>query len=303
MTWHETGIDYNKFKSAGGFKELDKMIETRLHTQLSTLGGGNHFIEIGFNSKGKLAATIHSGSRKSGWWVGQHYMRLAKKEEKHLPDGFLEYGGDLGMAYWKDMNFFLEYALENRKIMMQRVLEILGFSQKGINEMIRTRMVNENHNHAIIHTGDEILHRKGATPAEAGVKGVIPGNILAGTYITEGLGNVEYLSSASHGAGRKGSRKASKKRFEEEKDLVKKTREQMSEIICPRLNRIRDELPFAYKNVESVIALQEGIVINTLDHITPRIVVKGEEENKRKEKKTRWAVGPSPDFSPTPSSS
>jgi tRNA-splicing ligase RtcB len=217
-------------------------------------------------------------------------MRLAKNEEKHLPDGFLEYGGDLGTAYWKDMNFFLAYALENRKIMMKKVLEILGFSQKDIEEMVRTTMINENHNHAVIYGTDQILHRKGATPAESGVKGVIPGNILAGTYITEGRGNVEYLSSASHGAGRKSSRKAAKKKLVTDKGLMKEMQEQMSEIICPRLNKIRDELPFAYKNVESVLKLQEGIVINTLDHITPRIVVKGEEEKRWKQKKNRGGV-------------
>jgi tRNA-splicing ligase RtcB len=286
MTWHESGIDYDKFKSAGGFKDLDKMIETRINTQLGTLGGGNHFIEIGFNKKGKLGVTIHSGSRKSGWWVGQHYMALAKNEEKQFPNGFLDSRGDLGIAYWEDMEFFLKYALENRKIMMERILEVLGFTSKDIKKMLSTGMINENHNHAVFY-GSKILHRKGATPAYKGVKGVIPGNILAGTYITEGLGNEEYLCSASHGAGRRNSRKAAKKRFAEEKGLVEETRKQMSEIICPRLNKIRDELPFAYKDVESVIALQEGIVIKTLDHITPRIVVKGEEEKRWKQRKSR----------------
>lgn len=294
MTWHKSGLDYPKFKSAGGFKDLDKMIETRLNVQLGTLGGGNHFCEVGPNKEDRLTVTIHSGSRKSGWWCGQHYMRLAKKEDKHLPNGFLDMDGDLGPAYFEDMNFFLQYALDNRKIMMTVVLEELGFSQKEINEMIRTRMINENHNHAIVFNNGLYLHRKGATPAVEGQKGVIPGNMSTGTFITEGLGNETYLKSSSHGAGRKLSRKAAKNKWAADKGFQEAAAEAMKGIVGPRLDNVRDEVPAAYKDVQQVIDRQDGIVLKVLDRVAPHpshrprmIVIKGEEEKVQRRKRKK----------------
>ena len=74
-----------------------------------------------------------------------------------------------------------------------------------------SKMINENHNHADI-TRDGVLHRKGATPALKGQFGIIPANMRDGVWITKGLGNDEYLNSASHGAGRKMSRSAARRR-------------------------------------------------------------------------------------------
>jgi tRNA-splicing ligase RtcB len=131
-------------------------------------------------------------------------------------------------------------------------------------------MVNENHNHAIVDPDGLVLHRKGATPAEEGQIGIIPGSMKAGVYITEGLGNPHYLNSASHGAGRKLARKAAKKKI-----TMERFRKQMDGIVAKVTHDTKDEAPDAYKNLDNVIKEQEGIVIKTIDYAKPLINVKG----------------------------
>ena len=135
--------------------------------------------------------------------------------------------------------------------------------------IVKDRMINENHNHAIV-KGDMVLHRKGATPAEKDQLGITPGSMMTGVYITKGLGNEEYLSSSSHGAGRKMSRRKAKELID-----LKRVKEQMKNVVV-RLNKdVLDEAPDAYKNIKDVMASQEGIVIESIDHAKPLIVVKG----------------------------
>lgn len=265
----ESALEYDEFKSASGDKNLNDKVASRLWIQLSTLGGGNHFIEIGENRKGNLTVTIHSGSRNIGHSIASHYMKLSKRADMDLPRGFLHLNGEAGQQYLQDMNFALQYALDNRKGMMKEVLNLLGYGTSATNMLMNERMVNENHNHAVIQD-NLVLHRKGATPADKGQIGIIPGSMKTGVYVTEGLGNEEYLSSSSHGAGRKMSRKKAKKSIE-----LSRVKEQMKGIVANINNAMKDEAPDAYKNIEDVISAQEGIVINTIDHAKPLIVAKG----------------------------
>jgi tRNA-splicing ligase RtcB len=115
-----------------------------------------------------------------------------------------------------------------------------------------------------------VLHRKGATPADFGQLGVIPGSMKSGVYITKGLGNAEYLSSASHGAGRKMSRGFAKKNIS-----LEAFKSQMVGILANVNETTLDEAPDAYKDLEYVMAAQEGIVIKTIDYIKPIINIKG----------------------------
>ncbi len=152
-------ISYKDFKTPSKDKKLTKKVEDRLYIQLGTLGGGNHFIEIGMNLEGYITITIHSGSRNIGHSIASYYMKLSKRADKNLPRGFFHLNEEPGQQYLHDMNFALDYALENRKIMMSEVLSLFGYSESEINNLINTRMVNENHNHAII-TEEGVLHRK-----------------------------------------------------------------------------------------------------------------------------------------------
>lgn len=252
------GRDYQGFVTPSGDKNLGNMVNARLNRQLGTLGSGNHFIEIGETQEGSLAVTLHSGSRGVGYAIAEFYMKKGR---------FLGLEEELGQAYLADMDFALEYALANRKAMMEVLLELLGFDFKERAEHFKS-MVNENHNHALL-TDQGVLHRKGATPAEAGQIGIIPANMRDGVFVTRGLGNEEFLSSASHGAGRVLSRKAAKERLE-----LKAFQTQMQKVVAKVEKSTLDEAPMAYKKIETVLAEQEGRVIEVIDRVRPLVNVK-----------------------------
>jgi tRNA-splicing ligase RtcB len=265
----EKRLMYKDFKNASGDKKLLKKVNERLYIQIGTLGGGNHFIEIGVNREDFITITIHSGSRNIGHSIASYYMKLCKRADPDLPHGFLHLNGEAGQQYLYDMNFALDYALHNRKVMMKEVLSLFGYNDHEVSVLINCFMINENHNHAIVN-GTEVLHRKGATPADKGQIGIIPGSMKTGVYVTEGLGNEEYLSSSSHGAGRKMGRKVAKQKIK-----MERFKEQMNGIVAKVDHSTKDEAPDAYKNLHTVIQSQEGIVVKTLDHSDPLINVKG----------------------------
>lgn len=260
----DKAIDYPLFDSASGDKNLNTKVNDRLLIQLGTLGSGNHFIEIGENKEGYLAVVIHSGSRNIGHSIATYYMALSKKEDKHLPNGFLDLNSDFGQMYLQDLKYALDYALANRKKMLEDVTDILRL--KGVGGFF----INENHNTADVLSDGTVLHRKGATPADKDQYGVIPGNMRDGTYVTIGLGNEEYLSSASHGAGRKMSRKKAKENID-----LDSFRDVMKDVLAKVDQGTLDEAPMAYKNLNNVIDAQKGIVVDVMDHIKPLINIKG----------------------------
>jgi tRNA-splicing ligase RtcB len=257
---HDQGSSYNRFTSASGDEELTKRIEGKAGYQLGTLGGGNHFIEIGENQIGNVCVTIHSGSRNPGHTIAGYYM-----EHGH----FLDENSAIGRAYIHDMKWAITYAEMNRKIIMYKVLKALGFGIKKLSYSWG-QIINENHNTAI-KTKEGWLHRKGATPAEKDQLGIIPGNMGDGVAITVGLGNEKYLKSASHGAGRKFSSTHAKQTLSMEVFEKK-----MKGIVSNGVHEKNlHESPGAYKDFEKVLAYQEGVVVNVVDRIKPLINVKG----------------------------
>lgn len=259
----------NPFPCAAGSQELADKVNGRLYIQLGTLGGGNHFIEIGENQEGYITIAVHSGSRNPGHSVASYYMKLSKVVDVHLPKGFLDLRSECGQQYLTDMNHMLQYALDNRKMIMRDVLFLLGYLETEINILIDHHMVNENHNHAVVQ-GPDVLHRKGATPAEEGRIGIIPGSMKAGIYVTEGLGNYHYLCSSSHGAGRKMGRKKAKEQIK-----LSRFKDQMNGVVAKVDKSTLDEAPDAYKDLDMVIKEQEGLTIKTIDFLKPLVNVKG----------------------------
>ena len=267
-----TPEDYPLFSSASGDAELNEKVNEKVHIQLGTLGSGNHFIELGETQQKKLALTVHSGSRNPGHSIASYYMKLSKTVDVDLPQGFLRLrGGIFGWAYKEDLGWALKYALDNRKRMLQVIVEnVLKLKMADA-----IQFINENHNCATpLNTphGVRVLHRKGATPADKGQYGVIPGNMKDGVFITRGLGNEEFLSSASHGAGRKMSRKKAKENIDIDhfKSVMK-----ASGVMAKVDQGTLDEAPDAYKDLHKVIEAQEGVVIEVVDYIKPLINIKG----------------------------
>ena len=252
------------FHSACGDKALEKTIAPLVAAQLGTLGSGNHFLELGVNAVGQLGVTVHSGSRRCGYDIAASYLKKGR---------LLPLDSALGQAYLADMQWALDFALENRRHMLEQVLLALALSTAQCAALMESpAFINETHNHALIagQATHLVLHRKGATPAEKGQLGVIPANQRDGVHITVGLGNDAYLSSASHGAGRKFSRKAAAGQGD-----VKALRTLMQGIVCRTDAAVLDEAPWAYKDIGPVLGAQEGVVVEITDHFKPVIVLKG----------------------------
>lgn len=263
--------EYENIPKTAKMKEIFERVDRRGgngFNQLGTLGGGNHFIEVGKEmGTGRVWVIIHSGSRGIGHAVGTHHMKVAgggKAREGHYP---LPLMSDEGMAYHSDMNFCLEFALENRRQML-REIETAMKNALGSGGFLWSEMINRNHNHAVEKDG-MMIHRKGATHAEEGMMGVIPGNMRDGSFIVRGKGNKDGLWSSSHGAGRVLGRKAAK-----EKLSVDEFRTTMKGIVSRTNKDTLDESPMAYKDIFEVMEMQEDLV-ETICHIKPILNVKG----------------------------
>lgn len=234
---------------------------------LGTLGGGNHFIEIGEDEAGMGWIIIHSGSRSVGQKIAEHYMKIAadggKAEEAHaLGVNTIE-----GARYIVDMEYGLQFALKNRQLMTHRVIRAIS----GVigRRVTSSEFINRNHNHAELRDGLWI-HRKGATHAEEGMMGVIPGNMRDGCFIVRGLGNPDSLYSSSHGAGRVLSRRKAKEQI-----TLEQFEESMKGIPAATVGQATvDESPFAYKDIFKVMELQEDLV-DIVHYVKPIINVKG----------------------------
>ena len=302
---NQTSIEYSL---EGLTKKGKEVAETKKHGQaIGSLGGGNHFIEVGHDENDNIWVVIHSGSRGVGHGLASHYMTLASSDPKTLEDEFdaankklLEhnpvqyedyksryvekktgklrpkeghYGFDVksqeGRDYIQDLAWCLDFALANRKEMMARVVnsitEALDIScyELGFSELI-----NRNHNHAVERDGLWI-HRKGATHAENGMMGVIPGNMRDGSFIVRGKGNPDALYSSSHGAGRVMGRKEAKRKLD-----MGSFKSDMKNVQALVEESTLDESPLAYKNIFEVMDLQSELV-DVVAHIKPLINIKG----------------------------
>lgn len=224
--------------------------------QSGTLGGGNHFIELGVNEEGEVGITIHSGSRRVGHIVGEEFMKLT--------NGPVPIDSDIGKAYYDIHLFLLSYARRNRELMLLKVLDVLGIINR-----FHFNQCTSIHNYAEKWTNG-ILHRKGAISASLGEPCIIPANMGEGVTIAVGLGNDTSLHSASHGAGRCMSRSRAKKIVD-----VVKAKAAMGGIVCAPVEEVLDEVPEAYKDFNQVLAYQEGINIVAIEHFKPILVVKG----------------------------
>ena len=235
--------------------------------QLGSLGGGNHFIEIGADETNKVWIIIHSGSRGIGHATASHYMKLASGTEKAMEGHF---GFDVksynGSDYIDDLNFCLQFALENRKEMMRRIEKEISHYCKG--DAVWDELINRNHNHAELK--DNLwVHRKGATHAEDGMMGVIPGNMRDGSFIVRGKGNPDALWSSSHGAGRVLGRKEAQRVLN-----LESFTETMNGVVAKVDKDTLDESPEAYKNIFDVMELQSELV-DIVAHVKPIINIKG----------------------------
>lgn len=247
--------------------------------QLGTLGGGNHFIEIQKGDDGFIWIMIHSGSRNLGLKVAQHYNREAKKlnsmyhslvPEKH-DLAFLPIHTKLAKDYMREMNYALEFALANRKKMMEDVKAIFEIKASAKFE----DFINIHHNYAVMenHYGKNVvIHRKGATSARKGELGIIPGSQGTSSYIVKGSGNEESFMSCSHGAGRKMGRKDAQRSLNFEEEV--KSLNDKGIVHSIRSVKELDEAPGSYKDIQQVMDNQTDLV-EIVVKLKPLGVIKG----------------------------
>ena len=231
--------------------------------QMGTLGGGNHFIEVCLDTSDQVWVMLHSGSRGIGNALASYFIELARKDMERwmiqLPDRDLAYfpeGSEHFADYVEAVNWAQEYAMQNRESMLDLVLAALGRHLPEFD--VTSEVVNCHHNYVTIehHYGANVwVTRKGAIRAREGDLGIIPGSMGAKSYIVRGKGNPESFHSSSHGAGRKMSRTAAGKQFTAA-DLARQT----AGVICRKDIGVVDEIPGAYKDIDTVMANQSDLV-------------------------------------------
>ncbi len=246
---------------------------------LGTLGTGNHFIEVCLDEENQVWFMLHSGSRGVGNRIGTYFISLAKKEmERHqanLPDRDLSYlreGSKHFDEYVEAVHWAQEFAMENRRLMMDAVVTAVGSLDSIPPFETTAEAVNCHHNYVAIehHYGEKVfVTRKGAVRARLGDMGIIPGSMGARSFIVRGKGNDESFHSCSHGAGRAMSRREAKRRFTLE-DHVRAT----AGVECRKDKDVIDETPAAYKSIDAVMNAQQDLVdiVHTLKQV---VCVKG----------------------------
>lgn len=260
--------------------EIVKRRQTSILHEVGTLGGGNHFIELQKDADDNLWIMIHSGSRNLGKQVGDYYNHLAAMLNERWyssvnPDirlPFLPLKTKEFNDYWAEMQYCIDFALCNRRLMMQRIEEVLADALPGIEF---EPMINIAHNYAAWenHYGQNVIvHRKGATLAREGTIGIIPGSQGTASYIVEGLGNQDSFCSCSHGAGRLMSRTAAIKTLDMATEV--KALEENGIIHAIRSQTDMQEASGAYKDIEQVIA-NEADLVRVKVRLLPVAVIKG----------------------------
>lgn len=291
-------------------------------TQIGTLGGGNHFLEIGTTNTGHLSIVVHSGSRGVGHKIATHHMKIAASvavdqeqlatdfdiknrawytsiteavvnqsqnkpsiatynlaKEKFISKRIQAYLKDIerayplgtqsleGINYINDMNMALQFALDNREYMIEEVRRAITTVTGKAPDVLR--FINRNHNHAERLVDNHWVHRKGATQANDGMLGVIPGNMVDGSFIVLGKGHPASMCSSSHGAGRVLSRKKAKEQLN-----VEDFNECTKHLVANHSENNLDESPKAYKSIFDVMEQQSDLV-EVIDRVVPILNIKG----------------------------
>lgn len=285
----------------------------RGRAQLGSIGSGNHFIEIGevekLNSpetakawgveQGQTYILIHSGSRGFGHQICQDTLNTFIRQglDKNLPDKQLVCApiqSPAGQQYFKAMATAANYAFNNRQQILHAVRmafkDVLSISPEEI------RLIYDVcHNIAKFETHPVngqlrklCVHRKGATRAFGkgakelaplyqitGQPVLVPGDMGRASHLMVGLGNTLTWCSACHGAGRARSRHQSLKEWKGH-DPIKHMQGMGVEVMASSYRTITEEMPDAYKDVDSVVeAVQEAGLANLVARLKPRLVVKG----------------------------
>ena len=247
--------------------------------QIGTSGGGNHFAEIVIGewlTSGQpfVGLLTHSGSRGVGARIANYYAELADRETAVIAKGIPRTYGWLSTEREADQEYLLamrlagDFARANHEVIHTRFARALGVKV--------TQVIENHHNFAWEQPDGTVIHRKGATPAETGVLGIIPGSMATASYIVEGLGDKATLASAAHSAGRRFSRAEARRTITPAMAaaVVREAGVLVREAGVLVRGLSVDESPLAYKDIESVIEVQIAAgLIRPVARMRPLVVV------------------------------
>ena len=259
-------------------------LKAKARSQLGTVGGGNHYVDVFADEAGDLWVGVHFGSRGLGHTVASGFLALSqgKKWGERVPEREALFSLDqpLGHDYWQLMTLAGAYAYAGREWVARKVVSILGGAE--------LELVHNHHNFAWqeTHDGtDYVVVRKGATPAFPGQRGFVGGSMGDDAVIIEGARHDSERQRASlystvHGAGRVMSRTAARGKVNRKTGAVispgKVTWDMLHQWVGEKGVILRggglDESPHAYRRLPDVLAAQ-GDTVTVLHTLTPLIVV------------------------------
>jgi tRNA-splicing ligase RtcB len=250
---------------------LERSRERLVPRHLGTLGGGNHFVELDRDPAGDLWLLVHSGSRGLGSAIAAHHGKAGEAGgEGDLPG--LRLDSPEGQACWRDVEWALRFARENRARILARaaqvVTDVTGTAPDG------ESLLDVHHNFVAWeeHGGRTLwVHRKGAIAAPAGSWALIPGSMGTASYIVEGLGESQSVRSGSHGAGRVLSRREARAQVTAER-LTHSMRRVVHD--ARRRHALVEEAPAAYRDIAEVLEDEADLVTPRL-RLEPMMVLKG----------------------------
>lgn len=226
---------------------------------LGTVGGGNHFIEIGEVEAVKEKALARSGGLTAGGLAVLAHSGsrgLGKVLADRWPDGVLD--GEPLDGWLAELAGAVRYARTNRLLLAWRLLRALGAARPGKiggmfdvvhNTVVRMRVGDV----------DAWLHRKGCAPAAAGQLTVVLGSRGARSWVMEGLGCEAALCSVAHGAGRKMTRSEAAAKVRAHHTRASLVRTSIGgRVICDDPALLYEEHPDAYKPIEPVVDALEA---------------------------------------------
>lgn len=291
-------------------KNVSFKAKKRQYNQIGTLGSGNHYLELQIVSRifdeaaaktfglfqDQLIVTLHCGSRGLGHQIGTDYStKLVQASQKYnlpLPDkelGSAPIKSKEGERYISAVNCGINAAMANRQVIAYLVRQAF----KKILDINIRQLYDVGHNTCKfeVHDGKKVLiHRKGSTRAfgpnhphvptkyrNIGQPVLIGGTMGTSSYILTGteLGMKETFGSACHGAGRRMSRKAAKKRFWG-KNVVEDLAKKGIVVRAHNFAGVAEEAPGAYKDVEHVVnTMHDAGVVKKIVQVLPVGVVKG----------------------------
>ncbi len=229
---------------------------------IGTLGGGNHFIEIGRDSESNSGSdcyylVVHSGSRHLGKEITEHYLREGQKELQRqgfdVPYELTYLTGSLMEQYIHDAALAAEYASVNRSEIIRAICRGMKWKPRELSESVHNYIGHLPDGRAII--------RKGAISALEGERVIIPVNMRDGILIGTGRGNPEWNHSAPHGAGRILKREDVKNHF-----TLSAYKKEMEGIYSSTVTaQTLDEAPFAYRSLEEIReAVNDTVTVDKL---------------------------------------